>query len=199
MATAFATFHRFTGVSYKPPLGDLFIGAAQLVAEYNGVDGASHVREKIAALIQYTETIRACGRAAAVEARVVEGVAVPDPVMTNIGKYHFASQLHQAVALLQDLAGGLVITAPSAKDLANPETRPLIEKYLVGKRGVTAEQRLRLFHLIRDLTASDFSGYNLVVSLHGEGSLAAQRIAAYREYDLDRCKRLVLAALEGPE
>lgn len=198
LAITFATFHRFTAVSYKPPIGDLFIGAAQLIAEMNGVDKASHIREKIAKLITYTEIIRACGKAAALDCQIVEGIAVPNPTMTNVGKYHFASQFHEAIALLQDIAGGLSITVPSEKELRNPETRAYLEKYLVGRSGFKAEDRLKVFHLIRDLTASDFGGYNLVVSLHGEGSQQAQLITTYRDYDLERCKRLVKELLNIP-
>lgn len=196
LATTFAQFHRFTGVAYKPPLGDLFIGCAQLVAEWNGVAEASHVREKITRLIQYTETIRACGKAAALDCQMVAGIALPNPVFTNVGKHHFASQFHEAVRLLQDLAGGLAITVPSERDYLNPEVKPDLDRYLAGAKGVPAEWRLRLFHLIRDLTASDFGGYNLVVTLHGEGSLQTQLLTTYREYDLERPKALVRAILE---
>ncbi|MBI3968767.1 MAG: 4-hydroxybutyryl-CoA dehydratase [Chloroflexi bacterium] len=196
VATMFATFHRFTGVSYKPPIADMFVGAAQLIAEANGLDGVSHVREKIARLIHYAEIIRACGKAAANECEVIEpGIAVPNPVYTNAGKYHFASQFHDAVRLLQDLAGGMTITAPAEADLLNPATRPYVQKYLAGRADVPSVDRLRLFHLIRDLTASEFGGYNLVVTLHGEGPLQAQLIATYREYDLERPKELVRQAL----
>lgn len=195
LATTFAQFHRFTGISYKPPIGDLFIGCAQLVAEWNGVAEASHVREKITRLIQYTETIRACGKAAALDCEMVEGIALPNPIFTNIGKHHFAAQFHEAVRVLQDLAGGLAITAPSERDYRNPEVQDAIDRYLAGAKQVPAEWRLRLFHLIRDLTASDFGGYNLVVTLHGEGSLQTQLLTTYREYDLDRPRALVRAIL----
>lgn len=185
LATIFANYHRFTAISYKPPLGDVFIGAAQLIAEYNGVGDATHIREKIAKLIQYTETTRACAKAAALECLQHDsGLVIPNPAMTNIGKYHFASQYQEAVSLLQDIAGGLVITAPSEKDLGNPETSEYLRKYLAASEKGSAEERLKLFYLIRDLTASDFGGYNSVVSLHGEGSLEAQLITTYREYDV---------------
>ena len=46
LANTFTNFHRFTGVSYRPPLGDLLIGAAQLVADYNGIGNLGHIREK---------------------------------------------------------------------------------------------------------------------------------------------------------
>ncbi|MBI3076614.1 MAG: 4-hydroxybutyryl-CoA dehydratase, partial [Deltaproteobacteria bacterium] len=93
LALTFANFHRFTAISYKPPTGDLFIGAAQLIAEWNGVERAAHIREKIARLIGYTEMIRACTRAAALDPELLPpGIALPSPTMTNIGKHHFASQ-----------------------------------------------------------------------------------------------------------
>ena len=36
----------------------------------------------------------------------------------------------------QDLAGGLVATLPSEKDFENPETGPLLRKFLQGREGV---------------------------------------------------------------
>ncbi len=185
LATLFANYHRFTAISYKPPIGDVFIGAAQLIAEYNGVADASHIREKIARLIQYTETTRACAKAASLECvRHPSGLVIPNPIATNTGKYYFASQYHDAVRLLQDIAGGLIITAPSEKDMHSEETGRYLAKYLAASKACTYKERLRLFYLIRDLTASDFGGYNEVVSLHGEGSLEAQLITTYREYDV---------------
>jgi aromatic ring hydroxylase len=196
LATSFANFHRFTAVSYKPPIGDMLVGAAVLIAEANGTADMGHVREKIARLIHYTELIRACAKVAALEATVVPpGIAVPNAIYTNAGKYHFASQFHEACRLVQDIAGGMTITAPSEADLRNPATGRYVEKYLTGAAGTDGVTRLRLFHLIRDLTASDFGGYNYVVTLHGEGSLAAQLLATYREYDVERCKDLARRAL----
>jgi 4-hydroxybutyryl-CoA dehydratase/vinylacetyl-CoA-Delta-isomerase len=106
LAYACATFHRFTAVSYKPPLGELLAGAAQLVAEANGVYQASHIREKITQAIIYTETIKALGRAAASDCQMMDDIAVPNPVVTNMAKYYFASNYHQVVKAVQDVAGG---------------------------------------------------------------------------------------------
>lgn len=196
LATMFATFHRYTAVSYKPPLGELLAGAAALAAEYHGVERGATVRGKVARLAMYPALIRAARLAAASECRFESGIAVPHAGYTNAGKFYFASQFHDAVALVQDLAGGLVVTAPTKADLDHPETGALIEKYLAGVKGVAGRQRLALMHLIRDLTASDFGGYNLVVTLHGEGSMEAQLLAAYRESEIDLYKRLALRAIE---
>ena len=69
------------------------------------------------------------------------------------------------------------------------ETRPYIDRFLGGS-GTDASDRLKAMNLVRDLTASDFGGYNQFLAIHAEGSLEAQKITIYRDYDLDRCKSL---------
>ena len=188
LAKTFVDFHRFTAISYKPPLCDLLIGAAALIAEYNGIERASHVVDKMARIIMYTETVRGLSRAAALNCKTIDSIAVPDPLLTNTAKYYFASNYHEIVSYVQDIAGGLLVTGPSEEDWRNPETQEYIEKYLGGKNGVPTEHRLRIFNLIRDLTASNFGGYNEVLAIHAEGSLEAQKITVYRDYDVERCK-----------
>jgi len=184
LALTFVQFHRFTAISYKAPLLDFFVGAAELIAEANGIRRAAHVREKIVKLIAYAETVRALTKAAAWECKMVDGrIAVPDPVTTNMAKWYFANNFHQHVAYLQDIAGGLLVTGPAEEDLKNPETAGYITKYLGGKKGIPTEDRLKLLNLIRDLTASDIGGYNEILSIHAEGSLEAQKLTIAMEYD----------------
>lgn len=188
LAYAAATFHRFTAVSYKPPLGELLAGAARLIAEANGTHNASHIREKLTQIVIYTETTRALGRAAAMDCQVIEDIAVPNPVITNMAKYFFASNYHQVVKCVQDVAGGLIVTAPSYRDFQNPATHVLVEKYLGGTAGVSTEDRMRLFQLIRHLTASDEAGVFEVLAIHAEGSLEAQKMMIYSEAPMEQYK-----------
>jgi aromatic ring hydroxylase len=51
---------------------------------------------------------------------------------------------------LHDVAGGAVITAPSIADLDNPETGAHLRKYMQTMAGVPGEDRVRIFHVIRD-------------------------------------------------
>jgi|TARA_B100001964_G_scaffold121277_3_gene134651 4-hydroxybutyryl-CoA dehydratase/vinylacetyl-CoA-Delta-isomerase len=194
LANTFATWHRFTGLSYKGPGADLMLGMAQLIAEYNGVANASHVRAKITQLIQYAETIRVFARAAAREAEFHAGLAYPNPLLANMGKYIFASGWHDAVRAVQEIAGGTTVTGPAFRDLENPETREYVERYFGGANGVSAENRLRAFKLIMDMTASEYAGNWMLATLHGEGSLEAQRLSMYRQYDVERCVELARKA-----
>ena len=186
LALTFVKFHRFTAVSYKLPLLELFAGSARAIAEYNGVDGAGHIREKLTELAAYHATVQGLIIAAAHQHTVVPpGIAVPNVLLTNVAKYQFASNYHTAVQMVQDVAGGLLVTGPSVEDWRSEATGPYVKKYLGGKKGVPTEHRLRMLNLISDLTAGDFGGYQEVLAVHAEGSLEAEKLQTYREYDFN--------------
>ena len=186
LALTFVKFHRFTAVSYKLPLLELFAGSARAIAEYNGVDGAGHIREKMTELAAYHATVQGLIIAAAHQHAVVPpGIAVPNVLLTNVAKYQFASNYHGAVQMVQDIAGGLLVTGPSVEDWRSEATGPYVKKYLGGKKGVPTEHRLRMLNLISDLTAGDFGGYQEVLAVHAEGSLEAEKLQTYREYDFN--------------
>jgi len=188
LANCFATWHRYTGISYKPPIADVMIGAAQLIADYNGVGRVSHIRDKITQMIIYAETIRTFTKAAARECIMTEnGMAYPNPLLCNMGKHFFATHYHESIKAVQEIAGGLVVTGPTEADYRNPATQDYIEVFLAGRKGVKTEDRLKVMKLIRDLTATGYAGEGYVGTLHGEGSIEAQKISLYREYDINRC------------
>ncbi|NOT54608.1 MAG: gamma-aminobutyrate dehydratase [Deltaproteobacteria bacterium] len=186
LALTFVKFHRFTAVSYKLPLLELFAGSARAIAEYNGIENAGHIREKLTELAAYHATVQGLIIAAAHQHAVMApGIAVPNVLLTNVAKYQFASNYHDAVQMVQDIAGGLLVTGPSVEDWRSEATGPYVKKYLGGKKGVPTEHRLRMMNLISDLTASDFGGYQEVLAVHAEGSLEAEKLQTYREYDFN--------------
>jgi aromatic ring hydroxylase len=185
IALAFVEYHRFTAVSYKLPLVDALVGTAALISDMNGVARAAHVRDKLAQLIAYAETVRALTEMAALRGRIAQrGIALPDPLTTNLAKLTFATGYHRALELVQDCAGGLLVTAPGADDWLNPEIRPVLEKYF--RAAGPAEDRLRLLHAISDLTTRDFGGYQSVLAVHAEGSIEAEKLQMARSYDAGR-------------
>ena len=183
LALTFVEYHRFTAVSYKLPLVDAIVGAAATIADYNGILGATHVREKLIALIGYAETLRALTEKAAERCtKKANGQVAPDPLMVNMAKSHFAHGYHTAVQHLQELAGGILVTGPGDEDWTSEETRPYLEKYLVGRQGIPAEKRMRMLNFIRDLSASDYGAYQEVLAIHAEGSLEAEKLQIFRSY-----------------
>lgn len=185
-AYMFGNFHRLSAETYKAAELEILTGAAVLMAEYNGIEKTSHVQEKLTWLAQYTETVEILGRAAC-EHCVSEpdsDLVYPNPMIANICKLYFADNWHQATKYVQDIAGGIVATVPSAKDWKNPVTHALMEKYFGGKEGIPTEHRLKAIKLIKDST----SVYEDVLTIHAEGSLAAQKLSILALADFERYK-----------
>lgn len=189
MVYNFALMHRRTGCAYRIPLSEQLLGAAVAIAEYNGIAKAPHVREKITDLIIYVETLRALSKTACYDFVMRGGVAVPNPIATNMAKYHFAHNYHDVVGIVQDLAGGLLVTAPTYKDYCHPDLHADIDKYLQGIKTVSTENRLRMFDLIRRITSADLE----TICLHGEGSPMAERMTIFMEGGrvLKHCRSVV--------
>ena len=191
MANIFACVNRQGYLGADVGKLEIFIGAAQRIAELNGVAEAGHIRDKITQIIKVQALIWSTGVAAAMHARVMEpGVAVPDAVYANTGK-HVAMEGHYlATRMLLEIAGGSVETLPSVADQRAPELKPYFDKYYAAGTG-TADERIRLLRFIRDLTASEYAGWWDVEIIHGSGSPAAEWLQMYREYDLGGAARHV--------
>jgi len=187
LALAFVDYHRFTAIAYKLPLVDALVGSGALMADLNGIGRANHVREKLTWLIAYAETLRALVQSAAHRGTPDDaGVYVPDPLVVNIAKSHFAHGYHTALQHVQDLSGGHLVTAPGGADFANPETGDLLRHYLGGRDGVDGEERMRAMAMVADLTTGEFGGYHAVLAIHAEGSLEAEKLLIQRAYDPTR-------------
>jgi 4-hydroxybutyryl-CoA dehydratase/vinylacetyl-CoA-Delta-isomerase len=195
-ALTFVEFHRFTAVSYKLPLLDALVGAAIAVARANGIDRASHVRDKLTWLGGYAETVRGLIELAALRCEVDGDIVYPHVFTTNLAKWTFARDFHRAIVTVQDLAGGLLVTGPSGWDWNSPAVRPVLEKYLPG--AWPAERRLAVFNVISELTTRLYGGYQAVLAVHAEGSLEAEKLAMFRSYNPSRAFSLAmrLAGLE---
>jgi 4-hydroxybutyryl-CoA dehydratase/vinylacetyl-CoA-Delta-isomerase len=189
MVYNFALMHRRTGCAYRIPLSEQFVGVAAAIAEYNGISKAPHVREKLTDLIIYLETLKSLSKTACYDFVMRGGIAVPNPIATNMAKYHFAHYYHDVIKIVQDLAGGLVVTAPTYKDFEHPELHDAIDKYLVANKNISAENRLRMIDLIRRITKAEME----TICLHGEGSPMAERMTIYMEAGkvLKDCQNLV--------
>jgi len=186
----FTAYHRRSYVC-KSGVGDVLIGAAALAADYNGVERASHVRDKLVEMTHLNETIYGTGIAASHESVQTEaGNYVNDALLANVCKLNVTRFPYEIGRLAQDLAGGLVATLPSEADFRNPSTGPLLEKYLAGRTGVPTEHRLRAARLIENMTMGRNAVGYLTESLHGAGSPQAQRVQIGRQSDLEGKKAL---------
>ena len=197
----FTCYHRRSYVC-KTGVGDVLIGAAAQVAEYNGAEKASHIKDKLVEMTHLNETMYAAGIASSHQAKATKsGCYLNDDMLANVCKHHVTKMPFEMGRLAQDLAGGLVSTAPSEKEFAHPELGALLEKYLKGRADVPTEARIRILRLIENMTLGRNAVGYLTESLHGAGSPQAQRIQIGRQMELDKKKALArrLAGIDEPE
>jgi 4-hydroxybutyryl-CoA dehydratase/vinylacetyl-CoA-Delta-isomerase len=194
----FTCYHRRSYVC-KCGVGDVLIGAAATIADYNGVEKVSHIRDKLVEMTHLNETIYATGIASSSQAHATKsGAYICDDMLANVCKHHVTRIPYEIGRLAQDLAGGIMVTMPSEKDLDNPETGDMLRKYLKGRKDVDTKDRMRILRLIENMTLGRNAVGYLTESMHGAGSPQAQRIQIARGMQIEFKKRLakVLAGIE---
>ncbi|MEW6273501.1 MAG: 4-hydroxyphenylacetate 3-hydroxylase family protein, partial [Bacillota bacterium] len=187
----FAAYHRQSYGGCKVGVGDVLIGAAAMMADYNGTAGASHIKDKIIEMIHLNETLFCCGIACSAQGhRTPSGTYLVDLLLANVCKQNVTRYPYEIARLAEDIAGGLMVTMPSEKDFRHPEIGPYIEKYLKGAASYPTEHRMRMLRLVENLTLGCAAVGYRTESMHGAGSPQAQRIMISRQANLDHKKKL---------
>lgn len=201
IAYALGLWERYSSLCYKRATVEMLAGAASLAAKFNGIERAGHIQDKLFEFALLASSLDAFISAAALNCEYREGVAIPNQTITNVGKYMFASQLHNLVTHVLDIAGAIVVTAPTEETYRHPDLHDALSKYLSGGKRSTADDRLRLINFIRDLCADTYAGRTAVLTLHAEGSLAAQKMMTLRGYDFSKAEEYVrrIAGIGGAE
>jgi 4-hydroxybutyryl-CoA dehydratase/vinylacetyl-CoA-Delta-isomerase len=180
----FAAYHR-QSYACKVGVGDVLIGAAQTAAEYHGVASASHIRDKIVEMNHLNETLYCgCIACASEGHREASGTYHVNVLLANVHKHNVTRFPYEIARLAQDIAGGLMVTMPSNKDLKTPDTGQWLEKYLKGHSEAPTENRMRILRLIENLTLGTAAVGYLNESMHGAGSPQAQRIMISRRVNM---------------
>ena len=183
----FAGYHRQSYGGCKSGMGDVLIGAALAIARFQGVEQASHIRDKIIEMTHLNETLYACGIACSAEGKpTASGTYLIDLLLANVCKLNVTRFPYEIARLAQDIAGGLLVTLPSERDLAHPEVGPLLEKYLRSVDAFSTQDRCRMLRLIENLTMGPGAVAYLTESMHGAGSPQAQKIMLARLANLEQ-------------
>jgi 4-hydroxybutyryl-CoA dehydratase/vinylacetyl-CoA-Delta-isomerase len=184
----FAGYHR-QSYACKAGIGDVLIGATQLIAEHQGTAKASHIRDRILEMIHLNETIACCSLTCAHEGhREPSGTYFVNPLWANVAKLNVTRFPYEIARLAQEVAGGIMVTMPSEKDLKDPKIGTYVAKYLKGVEGVPVEHRIRILRLIENITLGMGAVCYLTESMHGAGSPQAQKIMIGRTANIDRMK-----------
>ena len=190
----FAGYHRQSYGGCKVGVGDVLIGAAAVAADYNGAAKATHIKDKLIEMTHLNETLYCCGIACSAEGTPTpSGNYMIDLLLANVCKQNVTRFPYEITRLAEDIAGGLMVTAPSEKDLRDPKLGKYIDKYLRGVNSVSTENRLRILRLIENLTLGAAAVGYRTESMHGAGSPQAQRIMIARQGNLAMKKELAKA------
>jgi 4-hydroxybutyryl-CoA dehydratase/vinylacetyl-CoA-Delta-isomerase len=187
----FAGYHRQSYGGCKVGVGDVLIGAAALAADYNGAAKASHVKDKLIEMTHLNETLFSCGIACSAQGhKTASGTYLIDLLLANVCKQNVTRFPYEICRLAEDIAGGLMVTLASEKDLKHPEIGKVLEKYLQGAKDVSPEDRCRVMRLVENLTLGTAAVGYRTESMHGAGSPQAQRIMIARQGNLEQKKKL---------
>jgi 4-hydroxyphenylacetate 3-monooxygenase oxygenase component len=174
----------------------LMTAVATMVAEAIGVIDFREVASKLGEMVTYCEVWR----------HAMEGVehqARPTPSgQWTLGP---ARDLHiwftqvsgRMVELMREICASGIIMQPSENDLANPEIRAYLDRYMRGK-DVDVEYKSRLFRLAHDLAASSFGLRQEIYEYWHGGDPNRNRINLLRSFDQKEMKGRIRELLQRP-
>lgn len=195
----FANYHRASYGGCKTGMGDVLTGAAALMAEYNGTEKASHIKDKLQEMVHLNETCYACAISAASEGSMhASGGCLVNGLLANVAKLNITRNPAEICRLAQDIAGAVVGTTPSEQDLDIPVIGELLRKYLKGVDHISAEDRIRCIRLVENMTMGTGAVAYFTESIHGAGSPQAQKvmIQRYGNFEMKKKYARVIAGIK---
>ncbi len=202
-ALLFALFHRHSYSGCKPAVNDIVLGLAATAAEVNGIEKTSHVRGKLAEIIQIAELGYAAGFTASemggpelhIPGKGVvpfgPGSYIPNSIYANVGRCLTGEAVFHEQEILCDIAGGMPATLPYEDELVREEIRPLMEKYLKRNPDIPIEDQIKFWLFFGDMTCSTLGGVLNYAGFHGGGSPVMEQIAITSQYDIEARKDIV--------
>jgi aromatic ring hydroxylase len=122
-------------------------------------------------------------------------MVMPNQSIQNAGRVYASSNYYTMVQVLRDLAGGAAVMVPDQKTLENAEIRADIEKYYRIDT-TSAEERMRVLNLVRELTASPYGGRAQAYQMFAESPPVVQAMSLYNSFDRASCKERAMQMLQ---
>ncbi|MCH9019060.1 MAG: 4-hydroxyphenylacetate 3-hydroxylase family protein [Proteobacteria bacterium] len=167
-----STLHRYSAFAFThrlQHLADMMIGAALFNVRQTGLDKLQAVREKLAQLVCYRETINAHLTAAIAMAQPSPaGLLMPHQSLLYTGRVQACTKLPEMMHLTRELCGGQICVTPDSAAFDDPDTAHWLEKFYTVNEFWSAEDRRRLLVFARDLLNSDYAGHRLTFELFAQ-------------------------------
>lgn len=137
------------------------------------------------------ETMYSCSIACSTEGKPApSGNYLIDLLLANVCKQNVTRFPYEIARIAEDIAGGSIGTCLAEADLRGEFTCLWVEKYIKNGVGVSAENQMRILHLIENLSLGTGAVGYRTKSLHGAGSPQTQRVMIARQGDLEDKKKL---------
>ncbi|MEX2010173.1 MAG: 4-hydroxyphenylacetate 3-hydroxylase family protein, partial [Dongiaceae bacterium] len=150
-----ATLHRYSAFPFVQRIltvAYMMIGAALFNVRQTGLDQQQAVREKLAELACYRETINAHLTAAVALAEPSPaGLLMPNQSLLYTGRVQACTRLPAMMHLARELCGGQICVTPDSAAFDDAETGPWLHKYYSVNEDWVAEDRRKLLAFARDL------------------------------------------------
>jgi 4-hydroxyphenylacetate 3-monooxygenase len=147
----------------------------------------------------YSEFARACVESAEHNAfEFGNGVWFPDGAPLTALRATLPFWFPRVNEIIRLLGSHNLLAAPTQAQLNDPTLRPLIDQFMRGAGGVTAEQRARIFRLAWDFVGSALASRGDQYERFYLASGARNRQSAHQSGNRDRANRLVDRFLNEP-
>ena len=184
-----STLHRYSAFAFVhrlQTLADMMIGAALHNVRQTGLDKQQAVREKLAQLAIYRETINAHLTASiALAEPSPSDLLMPNQSLLYTGRVQAISNLPAMMHLTRELCGGQICVTPDSASFEAPELKPWLDKYYTVNESWIAEDRRKLLAFARDLVNSDYGGHRVTFELFAQSPPFAHLNAVYMNFDFD--------------
>ena len=195
-----------TGIEQQPSHQSAVRGLVKLqfaaevacrLADSIGVDAYLHVQEKLGELIQSVETIRALLHVAEYDYETKpHGEVMPNAVALETIRGHMPTMYPRAIEVMQILGAGGLLLSPTGADFENEELREDLDRYYVGREGISGLERVSIFKLAWDLCGEAFGQRLLQYERYYTGDPIRKRAIFYNKMKKQRKFEMVDEALK---
>jgi 4-hydroxyphenylacetate 3-monooxygenase len=165
---------------------ELLLGIACSMVESIQIAQFQHVQEKVAEIIVNLETMKALLRASEVDGAPNEyGLMTPARAPLDAVRALYPRLYPRMIEIIQLLGASGLMTIPTEADLNGPQ-RDAIDRYLQSAKQNAAD-RVRLFRLAWDATASSFGARQVLYERFFFGDPVRVAGGLYMSYDKQPC------------
>ena len=195
-----------TGIAQQPAHQSAVRGLVKLqfatevacrLADSIGVDVYLHVQEKLGELIQSVETIRALLNVSEYEFETTpEGEVMPNGVTLETIRGLMPTMYPRAIEVMQTIGAGGLLLSPTGADFENQELREDLDRYYVGREGISGVDRVSIFKLAWDLCGEAFGQRLLQYERYYTGDPVRKKAIFYNNIKRQRKFDMVDEALK---